>query len=205
MGKSKNGKKNGGNIMPILVIAIIAFLAYKANPEYWQQGRLFEDLKNHGQKKVETEDISNIPTPEETKPAIDPDAILEGSVKGAKTIPINVNKAVNKSDPTYEIMRSKFKVFYMVYPDNPTAAKISDSMRAAIEKNNLRGEYTFASLLYTQSNKKQICGYTKPQAFLCEQCDKKICLINPKNKEFIVVAPTTQAAIGRAKALKGEW
>lgn len=205
MGKSKNGKKSGGNIMPILVIAIIAFLAYKANPEYWQQGRLFEDLKNHGQKKVATEDISTIPNPEDTKPSIDPDAILEGSVKGAKTIPININKAVNKNDTTYYVLRSKLKTFYMVYPDNEAAKKISDAMRDAIEKNNLKGEYVFVSYLYTQSNKKHVCNLSAPQAFLCEQCDKKICIINPKNKEFIVVAPTTQAAIGRAKALKGEW
>ena len=47
---SNANKKKKGSILPLIVVLILGFLAYKANPEYWQQGRLFQDLKNGGQK-----------------------------------------------------------------------------------------------------------------------------------------------------------
>ena len=87
-------KKKKGSILPLLVVVIIAFLAYQANPEYWQQGKLFQDIKNAGKKKeVETEDIAKIPE-KPAEPEVDPDAILDGSIKGAKTIPINIKKQI---------------------------------------------------------------------------------------------------------------
>ena len=109
---SDSNKKKKGNILPVLVIAIIAFLAYKANPEYWQQGRLFEDLKNAG-KKPSTEDVVQKPvTPK--KPKEDPNMMYDGSIKGSKTIPLAVRRAVNTSDPTYYTFRSKKITFYLV-------------------------------------------------------------------------------------------
>lgn len=204
-GKKNSGtKKKKGSILPLLVIVIVGFLAYKANPEYWQQGKLFEDLKNAGKKEVKQEDVAKITQPVDSTPKVDPDASTDGSVKGSKTIPINVNKAVNSYEPTYRFMRSKFKTIYLVYPDNSTGANIAKSVQESMEKYNMRDEWMFASLLYEPKKKKETCGVSKSQEFFCEQCDKKICLINPRKQEFIVVGPTAQASVGRAKAMK-DW
>ena len=43
--KTNNSKKKKGNFLPILVVVIVGFLAYQANPSYWQQGKLFEDFR----------------------------------------------------------------------------------------------------------------------------------------------------------------
>lgn len=201
--KNNSVKKKKTSILPLLVIVIVGFLAYKANPEYWQQGKLFEDLRNAGKKEVKQEEVEQIAKVEK-EPEIDPDAILDGSVKGSKTIPKNINKKVNTNDPTFKFMRSKFKTIYLVYPDNSTSKNVVKSINEALEKNNMKDEWMFTFLLYTQSTKKQACEASEPQAFFCEQCDKKICLINPRKQEFIVVGPTAQASIGRAKTLK-DW
>lgn len=201
--KNNSGKKKKTSILPLLVIVIVGFLAYKANPEYWQQGKLFEDLRNAGKKEVKQEEVEQIAKVEK-EPEIDPDAILDGSVKGSKTIPINVNKAVNSYEPTYSFMRSKYKTIYLVYPNNATGANIAKSVQEAMEKYNMREEWMFASLLYEPKMKKEACGISKSQEFFCEQCDRKICLINPRKQEFIVVGPTAQASVGRARAIK-DW
>ncbi len=198
-------KKNKGSILPFLVVVIIVFLAYKANPEYWQQGRLFQDLKNAGKKEVKTEDIAKVPE-KPKEPEVDPDAMFEGSIKGAKTIPINVSKAVNRNDPTYNTFRSKFKVIYLVSPKSNSSDKLADDIRLALQEQDLRDEFTFDSLRYQMKNKKKACEVSVPQNFLCEQCDRKICIINARKKEFLVVAPSVSAAIGRAKSIqKNGW
>ena len=201
--KNNSVKKKKTSILPLLVIVIVGFLAYKANPEYWQQGKLFEDLRNAGKKEVKQEEVEQIAKVEK-EPEIDPDAILDGSVKGSKTIPINVNKAVNSYEPTYSFMRSKYKTIYLVYPNNATGANIAKSVQESMEKYNMREDWMFASLLYEPKMKKEACGISKSQEFFCEQCDRKICLINPRKQEFIVVGPTAQASVGRARAIK-DW
>ncbi len=206
--KNKKGtntaKKKKGNILPFLVVVIIGFLAYQANPEYWQQGRLFQDLKNGGQKKVETEEVV---TPKPKKPEKDPNLIYDGTIKGSKTIPLYVRKAVNTYDPTYYVFRGKPKTLFLVYPDGSAAKKIVEDLNKGIEKRGLRGELAVDTILYTQKEKKEKCAATVPQQFLCEQCDRRICIINPKKAEFLVVSPSAQSALSKAAALvkSGEW
>ena len=201
MAGRNNSKK--GNILPLVVIVIIGFLAYKANPEYWQQGKLVEDLKKLGNQEVKTEEVAEIPQQQApAAPTVDPDASLPGSVKGAKTIPINVNKSVNVNDPMYSILRSKFKTVYLVYPEGDAAKSIAQSVSEGISNSGLKGQYLFSSLYYTSSNKKQACEASLSQKFFCENCSKKICIINPQKQEYIVTAPTAQAAISKIKALK---
>ena len=79
MKKNNSVKKKKTSILPLLVIVIVGFLAYKANPEYWQQGKLFEDLRNAGKKEVKQEEVEQIAKVEK-EPEIDPNAILDGSV-----------------------------------------------------------------------------------------------------------------------------
>ena len=207
--KNKKGNtaanKKKGNILPVLVIAIIGFLAYQANPEYWQQGRLFEDLRNANKKEVKTEEVVKAPEPK--KPEKDPDLIYDGSIKGAKTIPLYVRKAVNTYDPTYYVFRGKPKTLFLVYPEGSAANKIIADISAGIEKRDLRGTLAVDSLLYTAKNKKERCEATVPQQFLCEQCDRRICIVNPRKSEFMVVAPSAQSALSKAVALvkSGEW
>ena len=202
---SDSNKKKNGNILPVLVIAIIAFLAYKANPEYWQQGRLFEDLKNAG-KKPSTEDVVQKPvTPK--KPKEDPNMMYDGSIKGSKTIPLAVRRAVNTSDPTYYTFRSKKITFYLIYPDGANGKKIVADIREGIINKDLRDKFSVDSLLYDQRKKSEQCGVSVPQQFLCDQCDRKICVVNPKKSEFLVISPTAQAAVSKMVALdkSGEW
>ena len=202
--KNNSVKKKKTSILPLLVIVIVGFLAYKANPEYWQQGKLFEDLRNAGKKEVKQEEVEQIAKVEK-EPEFDPNAILDGSVKGSKTIPKNINKKINVNDPMYNVMRSKFKTIYLVYTDNSTSKNLIKAIDEALEKGDMKDNWRVAYLLYSQSNKKQACEASEPQAFFCEHCDKKICLINPRKQEFIVVGPSVQASVGRAKALKGSW
>ena len=199
-------KKKKGSILPLLVVVIIAFLAYQANPEYWQQGRLFQDIKNAGKKKeVETEDIAKIPE-KPAEPEVDPDAILDGSIKGAKTIPINIKKQIRKSDPTYEIFRFKFKVIYVLAPKSTASEKLVNDLREQLRSQDLRDYYTVSSRLYEMKDRRTTCEESEPQNFLCKQCDRRICIIHPRKKEYIVVSPTAQSAISRAKAiLKEDW
>ena len=202
---SNANKKKKGSILPLIVVLILGFLAYKANPEYWQQGRLFQDLKNGGQKKVETEEIANIPK-EPQEPKIDPNEIREGSIKGSKTVPKYVLKAVNTKDPNYYMFRSKYKTIYLVTAESSSSKKLSSDISEAIQKQGLKDEFRFDSLLYAQSTKKAECERTTTLQFFCEQCDRKICIVNPEKKEFITVAPSLQGAIGKAKALqKSGW
>lgn len=207
--KNKKGntavKKKKGNILPVLVIAIIGFLAYQANPEYWQQGRLFEDLRNANKKEVKTEEVVKAPEPK--KPEKDPNLIYDGTIKGSKTIPLYVRKAVNTYDPTYYVFRGKPKTLFLVYPDGSAAKKIVEDLNKGIEKRGLRGELAVDTILYTQKEKKEKCAATVPQQFLCEQCDRRICIINPKKAEFLVVSPSAQSALSKAVALikSGEW
>lgn len=198
---ASTNKKKKGSILPLIVVVIIGFLAYKANPEYWQQGRLFQDLKNGGQKKVETEEIANVPKGP-VEPEVDPDAILEGSIKDAKTVPINIAKSIDKNDPMFNKFRSKFKTIYLVTQKSESSDKLSNDIRDAIEAQGLKGEFMFDSLKYEPKDKKKLCEVTEAQNFFCKQCDRKICLINPRKREFIVVAPTVSAALGRAKIIK---
>ena len=197
-------KKKKGSILPLLVVVIIAFLAYQANPEYWQQGRLFQDLKNAGKKKeAPTEDIAKIPD-KPAEPEVDPDAILDGSIKGAKTIPINIKKQIRKSDPTYEIFRFKFKVIYVLAPKSTASEKLVNDLREQLRSQDLRDYYTVSSRLYEMKDRRTTCEESEPQNFLCKQCDRKICIIHPRKKEFIVVAPTVSATISRAKSILNE-
>ena len=209
MAKKNDGsgnKKKKGNILPVLIIAIVAFLAYKANPEYWQQGRLFEDLKNAGKKQASTEEVVQKPV-EPKKPKVDPNAMFDGSIKGSKTIPLAVRRAVNTNDPTYYTFRSKKITFYLVYPDGANGKKIVADIRDGIINKDLRDKFSVDSLLYDQRKKSEQCGVSVPQQFLCDQCDRKICIINPKKSEFMVIAPTSQAAIGKMTSLNksGDW
>ena len=209
MAKSKSSdgnKKKKGNILPFLVIVIIAFLAYKANPEYWQQGRLFEDLKNANKKEVKTEEVVQKPV-EPAKPKEDPNAMYDGSIKGSKTIPLSVRRAVNTKDPTYYTYRSKKITFYLVYPEGPAGEQIVAQIRDSIIDKKLRDKFAVSALLYSQKDKKQQCELTWPQQFLCEQCDRKICAVNPKKSEFLVIPPTAQAAISKMNELNksGDW
>lgn len=202
---SSEGNKKKGSMLPFLVILIIGFLAYKANPEYWQQGRLFQDLQNGGQKKVETEEIANIPeTPAE--PEIDPNEIREGSIKGSFTIPRYAVKAANKQDPNYFAFRSKYKTIYLVTAESSASKKTASDIASAIQEQGLREDYRSESFLYAQKTKEEECAKSKSFAFLCEQCDRKICIINPAKNEFIVVPPSASGAIAKAKALKkSDW
>lgn len=203
--KTNNSKKKKGNFLPLLVVVIVGFLAYQANPSYWQQGKLFEDLKNAGKQEAPTEQVSKVPEKVDTTPKVDPDASLDGSVKGSKTIPINVNKSVNNAEPTYAFMRSKFKTIYLVYPDNSTGAGLAKKIYDEFNNSDLKDDWRFISFLYPQNKKKDACSVSKSQQFFCDMCDKKICLINPKKQEYIVVGPTAQASLGRARTLKGDW
>ncbi len=208
MAKKNDGsgnKKKKGNILPVLIIAIVAFLAYKANPEYWQQGKLFEDLKNAGKKEVKTEEV--VKKPEPKKPEKDPDLIYDGSIKGSKTIPAYVRRAVNTYDPNYYTFRSKFKTIFLVYPEGAAANKTLTQISEAIENKGFTDIYRVDSILYTQKEKAKQCDLSVTQKFLCEQCDRKICIINPKKSEFMVIAPTSQAAIGKMTSLNksGDW
>ena len=193
-------KKNKGSILPFLVVVIIVFLAYKANPEYWQQGRLFQDLKNAGKKEVKTEDIAKVPE-KPKEPEVDPDAMLEGSIKGAKTIPINVTKEVNQNDPTYWVYRSKFKTIYLVAQKTNASQNLFNDFNDAIKNEGLKDEFVVSALLYEAKNKKSLCEATIPHNFLCKQCDRKVCIVNPKKREFLVVAATKQAVLGRVKQI----
>lgn len=208
MAKSKSSdgnKKKKGNILPFLVIVIIAFLAYKANPEYWQQGKLFQDLQNGGVKKVEAEEVVKAPeAPPEPKE--DPNEIKEGSIKGSYTVPRYAIKAANQQDPNYYAFRSISKTIYLVAAKSPASEKIAEEIDAAIQEHDLRKEYRSQSFLYSAKTKKDECAQSDSFAFLCEQCDKKICIINPAKSEFVVVAPSSSAAISKAKALlKSGW
>ena len=208
MAKKNDGsgnKKKKGNILPVLIIAIVAFLAYKANPEYWQQGKLFEDLKNAGKKEVKTEEV--VKKPEPKKPEKDPDLIYDGSIKGSKTIPAYVRRAVNTYDPNYYTLRSKSKTIFLVYPEGAAANKTLTQISEAIENKGFTDIYRVDSILYTQKEKAKQCDLSVTQKFLCEQCDRKICIINPKKSEFMVIAPTSQAAIGKMTSLNksGDW
>ena len=198
---ASTNKKKKGSILPLIVVVIIGFLAYKANPEYWQQGRLFQDLKNGGQKKVETEEIANIPQ-EPEEPAVDPDAMLPGSIKDAKTIPINVVKALNSQDPTYGMFRSKFKVMYIVGQNSSSTDKLAEDLQAAIKEKDLRNDFAVFRLRYDLKDKRTVCGETEVTSFFCKQCDRRICFVHPKKKEFIVVNPTVSSAIAKAKTIK---
>lgn len=207
--KNKKGtntaKKKKGNILPFLVIVIIGFLAYKANPEYWQQGRLLEDLKNANKKEVKTEEVVKAPEPE--KPEKDPDLIYDGSIKGAKTFPAYVLRAVNTYDQNFYVFRGIPKTLYLVYPKGAAADKIASQLQEGINKREMRNELAVKTLLYTSKDKKSQCEASITTQFFCEQCDRKICIINPKKAEFLVVSPSSQAALAKAVALvkSGEW
>lgn len=199
---SSGNKKKKGSPLPLIIIVIIGFLVYKANPEYWQQGRLFHDWKN-GVPQVETEEVVKAPEAPK-KPDVDPDAILEGSAKGAKTIPINIRKTIGINDPNYEMFRSKFKTLYLVTQKSSSSEQLANQIRDAIKEEKLNDEFTFNALLYEAKDKKHLCGLSETQTFFCKQCDRKICIVHPRKLEYIVVAPTVQASIGRAKVLKKE-
>ena len=207
--KNKKGntaaKKKKGNILPVLVIAIIGFLAYQANPEYWQQGRLFEDLRNANKKEVKTEEVVQAPEPK--KPEKDPDLIYDGSIKGAKTFPAYVLRAVNTYDQNFYVFRGIPKTLYLVYPEGAAADKIVSQLQEGINKREMRKELAVQTLLYTSKDKKTKCESSTTNKFFCEQCDRRICIVNPRKSEFMVVAPSAQSALSKAVALvkSGEW
>ncbi len=203
--KGSTPKKKKSNILPVLVIAIIAFLAYQANPEYWQQGKLFQDLKNGGQKKVETEEV--VAPPEPVKPTRDPDLIYDGSIKGAKTFPAYVLRSVNTYDENFYVFRGFPKTLYLVYPKGAAADKIVSQLQEGIDKNGMKKELTVKTVLYTPKDKQKLCESSTTTKFFCEQCNRKICLVNPRKSEFMVLSPSAQSAFAKAKALvkSGEW
>lgn len=203
--KAKKARKSGPNILPMIVLLIIGFLAYKANPEYWQQGKLIEDWKKGGVQKVEETEIANIPEEDvEEEPDIDPDVSYDGSIKGSKTIPVNINKSIDNTDPVFGFMRTRFRVIYLVQPDSDRSKQMLDDLTKGRKEYGLNNEYIVESLLYSQADKKQRCGASEAQAFLCEVCDKKICIINPKKKEYITVQPSATAALKQAQNLSGD-
>ena len=204
--KAKRAKKKGPNVLTLLVFLIIGFLAYKANPEYWQQGKLLEDLKKGGVQKVEEEDIANIPDvePEEYEPEVDPDASLEGSVKGAKTIPARVLKSSHSRDPMYGVIASKFKFVYVVAPSGDDSRALVGSIGESIKAEGLRDSYKVKGFYYDPSTKKQDCSVAETVKYFCDECDRKACIINGKAGEYMVLPASEKNVIAKIKQLSSQ-
>ena len=202
-------KKKKGSILPLIVVAIIGYLAYSANPEYWQQGKLFEDLQNGGfQREVEEveEPIANIPDPEEeAKPVLDPDTSYDGSVPGSKTVPKNIRKTVNSYDPLYSVFSSKFRYAYAVLPEGDSSLKLVSDINEEIQNSDLKSVYRIEGFYYNSSNKEQRCSETPARKFFCEVCDRKICIVNPKKNEFVPVSASASSVISKMKQLQEQW
>jgi len=200
-------KKNGPSILPLLAIGIIAFLVYRANPEYWQQGRLLDDIRKGGVQKVEQDTVVQKPVREvEDEPEIDPDASFEGSVKGAMTIPKNVSKSVKVNDSLYKIINSKLIFAYGVLPDEDASRALIGEINNGISEAGLRKQFATKSLTYTKENKKEICSRGPAYEFLCKNCDKKVCLINGSKKEYIPLSPSAKTVLAKINQLsKDEW
>lgn len=208
MAKRGRRKKSGTSILPLIVICIIGFLVYKANPEYWQQGRLLEDLKKGGVQKPIEEDVVQKPVERqvEEKPEIDPNVSYPGSVKGAVTIPQNALRSVSTNDPLYKIINSRFIVAYGVLPNTADSRSLIGDMRVAIEEKGLK-KYAFAdSFLYEQDKRKETCSSSPAYEFLCGECDRKVCLINGRKKEIIPLQASVAPVISKLdQVVKEEW
>ncbi len=205
--KKAKVKKNGPSILPLLAIAIIAFLVYRANPEYWQQGRLLDDIRKGGIQKIEQETVVREPVREvDDEPEIDPDASIEGSVKGAMTIPKNVSKSVKVNDSLYKIINSKLIFAYGVLPDDEASRSLISEINTGIIDAGLKKQYATKSLTYTKETKKEICSTNPAYEFLCENCDRKICLINGVKKEYIPLSPSAKSVLAKISQLsKQGW
>ncbi len=199
--------KNKTSVLPILVVAIIGFLAYKANPDYWKQGKIFEDFEKYMQNRQEQqEELTDVPIQQEAvkkqeEPEIDPDASFGGSVDGSKTIPINVNKAVHRNDPTYYVLRTSYKTIYFVYEKGSQKEQLYNELRNTIKESDFKQYWAVSGMSYEKGKMKEECTASVPLNFLCEQCAKGVCLLNPRKKEFLVVPLSKSAIMSRVKSL----
>lgn len=204
----KVGKKKKGSILPLIVVLIIGYLAYSANPEYWQQGKIFDDLKNGGfqrEAEVVDEPIANIPD-ENAEPELDPDTSYEGSVPGAKTIPKNIRKSINSYDPLYYVVSTKFRYGYAVLPDGDNSKKLVSEINELIGADSeLEKLYRIEGFYYNPSTRTKSCEETPARKFFCDVCDRKVCIVNPKKNEFIPVSASASSVIAKMKQLQNTW
>ena len=208
MAKKGKRKKSGPSILPLLVIGIIGFLVYKANPEYWQQGRLLDDIRKGGVQKPVDEDVVQKPVrkPVDEKPEIDPDESYPGSVKGAMTIPKTALKSVKSKDRIYKIINSKLIVTYGVLPDNESSRQLIGDIGAGITDKGWKKQAFANSLLYDQAKKKETCSISPAYEFLCDTCDRKVCLINGRKHEIIPLNPSVTSVLAKlGQVINEEW
>lgn len=203
----KRRKKSGPSILPLLVVCIIGFLVYKANPEYWQQGRLIEDIRKGGVQKPVEEDIVKLPQERpDDKPEIDPNESYPGSVSGAVTIPKVALKSVKTNDRLYKIIKSKFIVAYGILPNNETSRTLIADLNTEISDKGWKKQAFADSLLYEQSERKATCSASPAYEFLCGKCDRKICLINGRKHEIIPLNPSKSSVLAKlGQVIKEEW
>ena len=199
-------KKKGPGILPLLVIGVIGFLAYRANPEYWQQGKLFEDLKNGGfQRPIEEspqEDVVKAPVVEtEAEPELDPDVSYDGSIRGAKTIPRSVIRTVNPNDPMYGVLNSKFKFVYAVLPDTEVARDMVKEVRKNIDESELRDTYRLDVVFYPD-NDKTLCKVSVSKEYICNVCDRRFCVINTDKGEYLPIKPSVENVLATLEKLR---
>ena len=190
--------KGGGNIIPLIVIGIAVFFSYKANPDFWTQGKLFTDFKTNATKTVETNDIANIPAKEPEAPPPPP----QPSVQGAQFIPQDVVSKTIPNDPLYKVFRANHKIIYFAYADCPRGQAMREAIRKGLEQEGLSQDFWFECSLMPQGQTITVEPQNVAQKFLYDNCSNNICILNPPENEIMILPQNSASVIGRAKSLR---
>lgn len=205
--------RGNGNLVPMIVIGIIVFISYQSNPEYWKQGKLFNDMKTTSSSTiVDTKDVANIPAqtpPPAAKPyngnqSQESEGVAKSGIRGARVIPPDVFASVGYNDPAYGIIRSSYKVIYFNYPNAERGERIYSDIKSGLSRAGLSSDVLLVKNIYKPigSNNAIEKSTFVGQDYLNKNCTKYICMLNPNKREIIFVNQSAGSVISKLKELR---